>query len=257
MKIIISCVASAIALTASAGAFAADAEKANVSWVFNDVVAPAEQQAYESGIKSFNKCMGQHGYKYAWTAWTHETGDTYKYSYVAGPYTWSDVDKMHASGQVCQATWRAEGNAHLKSETSAFLVGMPELSRTPSDNAKPALINVTYFTLKGALGSDEAFTDGIKKIAAAAEKSKWSGHYLLYKVRGGDKGAPDYILVSPYKDFAEYGVGFNPPVWKMLEAATTKQDADAVRKQINDAIEDASSHVNSYSAELTYTPAAK
>ncbi|MEP6938899.1 MAG: hypothetical protein ABI846_03980 [Rudaea sp.] len=238
------------------GAVAAGAEKANVSWVFNDVVAPAEQAAYESAIKSFNKCLGQHGFKHAWVAYTHETGDTYKYSYVAGSLTWADVDSMRAAGKDCQSTWRNEGNAHLSSETASFLVAQPELSRMPDmKDFKPALINVTYFTLKHGTGSDDAFTDGVKKIVAGADKTKWAGHFIVYKVRGGDKGAPDYILTSPYKNFADYGEGWNPPVWKMLEAANGKADADSVRKQINDAIDDASSHVNSYSPELTYTPA--
>ena len=256
MKIIKSCAVAVIAAFAGVAAHAAEGEKASVSWVFNDVVAPAEQAAYESAIKNFNKCLSQHGSKFAWVAYTHETGDTYKYSYVAGPVTWADIDTMHAANKDCQSVWRNEGNAHLKSETASFLVAQPELSRMPSaKDPQPALINVTYFTLKGASGSDDAFTDGVKKIVAGAEKTKWSAHFVVYKVRGGDKGAPDYILVAPYKNFAEYGVGFNPPVWKMLEAANGKADAEAARKQINDAIEEASSHVNSYSAELTYTPA--
>jgi hypothetical protein len=146
----------------------------------------------------------------------------------------------------------------LKSETSAFLVAMPEFSRPSKDkDAKPALLNVTYFTLKGGLEADEAFTEGAKKIAAAGEKSNWSARYIFYKVRGGDKGSPDYILVSPYKDWADYGVGFNPTVWKMLEGASNKADAEAVHKSINDAIQEASAHVNSYSAELTYIPSTK
>ena len=161
---------------------------------------------------------------------------------------------MHSSGKACQDAWRAEGNAHLKSETSAFLVAVPELSRMPKDkNAKPALIAVTYFTLNGSLDADNAFTEGVKKITAAAEKSKWSLEYTFYKVRAADKDAPDYILVSPYKSWADYGAGPNPNVWKMLEGANGKQDADAIHKSINDAIKDASSHVNSYSEELTYS----
>lgn len=255
MKIMKSCAVAVFAAVVSVGGHAAEAEKANVSWVFNDIVAPAEQAAYEAAIKSFNKCLGQHGSKYGWVAYTHETGDTYKYSYVAGNLSWAEIDTMRATTKDCQSTWRNEGNAHLRSETSVFLVVQPELSRMPSmKDPQPALVSVTYFSLKGTYGSDEAFTDGLKKIVAGADKTKWSGHFVVYKVRGGDKGAPDYILASPYKNFADYGAGFNPPVWKMLEAANGKADADAVRKQINDAIEDASSHVNGYSAELTYTP---
>ena len=134
---------------------------------------------------------------------------------------------------------------------------MPELSRMPGKDAKPGLINVTFFTLKTSREADDAFTEGVKKITAAAEKSKWSGHFTFYRTRGGDKDSPDYILVSPYKNWAEYGAGPNPSVWKMVEGVYGKQDTDALRKSINDALQDVSSHVDSFNAELTYTASAK
>lgn len=253
MKMIASCVATTIALFGVGSAFAAEADKANVSWVFNDSVAPADQQAYETAIKSFNKCLGQHGIKYSWAAWTHETGDTYRYSYVAGPVTWADIDTLHDVGKPCQEVWRSEGNAHLKSETSAFLVAVPELSRMPKDkDAKQSLIAVSYFTLNNGSGVDEAFTDAIKKINAAAEKTKWPLEYTFYRVRAGDKDSPDYILVTPYKNWAAYGAGPNPVVWKMLENADGKQEADAIHKALDEAVKDVSSHVDSFDEDLAY-----
>ena len=71
------------------GAQAADEEKANIQRVFNDSVAPADQVAYETAVKSYNDCLAKHGFKYKWTALTHETGDVYTYSYVTEPVTWS------------------------------------------------------------------------------------------------------------------------------------------------------------------------
>jgi hypothetical protein len=259
MKIIASCVVTAIALLAGGvSAHAAEAAKANVTRVYTDTVDPAHQQAYETGVKNYNKCLGEHGLKYAWLAWGHETGNTYMYSFAAGPYAWADFDTMHVVAKPCDDTWRAQANPHLKGETSAFLIEMPELSRMPADKgAKPALINVTFFTLKGDRGADDAFTDGLKKIVAAAEKTKWTGHYILYKTKGADKDAPDYLILSPYKDWAAYGAGADPGVWKMLENADGKDNAEAVRKSINDAIQDVSSHVDNYNEDLTYTPAKK
>lgn len=258
MKIITSCVLSAIALSSAAGVGAAEAEKANVIRTFTDIVEPAQQQAYETGAKAYNKCLGDHGSKYTWLAWGHETGNTYMYSYAAGPYTWSDFDAMRTIGKACDPVWRSEANPHLKSETSAFLIEMPELSYMPKDkDAKPALLNVVFFSLKSTVEADDAFTEGVRKIAAAAAKTKWNGRYTMYKIKGGDKDAPDYILLTPYKNWTTYGAGPDPTVWKMVESANGKQDADALRKTINDALQDSSSHVDSYNEELTYTASAK
>jgi hypothetical protein len=259
VKIMTSCAVSAIALLAVvAGAYAAEADTANVTRVYNDIVAPADQQAYETGVKNYNKCLDQHGFKYAWGAWAHETGNTYKYSYVAGPFTWATFDAMHTAGKACDDTWKTGANPHLKGETSAFLVVMPELSYLSKDkNTKPALIGVTNFTLKTGHEASEAFTDAVKKITAAAEKSKWSQHYMVEKVRAGDDEAPDFILVSEAKNWADFGAEANPSLWKMVENAYGKQDTDALRKTLNDAIHKVSSHVDSYNADLTYTPSGK
>lgn len=258
MKILTMCAVSALALSACASAFAADASKANVYRVFNDSVAPADQDAYEAAGKAYNQCLHDHGFKFTWNAWNHETGDVYTYSYVAGPYNWADFDAMHAAGKACDATWRKMANPHLKGETSAFLVGHPEMSHMPkdSDGSPPhGMIEVIDFTLKPGHEAHEAFANGAKKIAAAAGKSNWSGHFAIYEIRDGGDGAPNYLVLLPAKDWADVGMEANPTLWKMVEGVNGKSEADAMRKSINDSIEKSSSHVDSYNADLTYTAA--
>jgi hypothetical protein len=258
VKLITSCVLSAIALSAFASVYAAEAEKGMISRVYNDVVVPTEQVAYEAGVKAYNKCLAEHGFKYSWTAWGHETGNTYLYSYVAGPYTWADFDKAGEVGKACDPAWRTNSNPHLKSEVSAFLELRPELSYAPKEaNAKPNLMNVVWFTLKPGREAGDAFADGMKKIAAAAEKANWPNHFIVQRVRGGDKDFPDYILASQHKNWAEYGAASNPMLWKMVEGVYGQADADAIRKSINGAIDDVHSHVNKYNEELTYTAPSK
>lgn len=256
MKILTSCVVSALALSAVTSTFAADTNNAVVNRDYTDTVAPADQQAYEAGIKAYNHCLHEHGFKYTWTAWGHETGDDYKYSYTGGPYTWADFDTMHSTGKDCDATYRAQVNPHLKSETSAFMVDQPELSRMPAGwdkQAPPALITVTYYTLNPGHEADQAFTAAVTKITAAAAKAKWPYYYRTLKVQGGDEGSPDYILVFPQKSWADYGTEANPSVWKMVESAYGSTDTAALRKSLNDAIKTSSEHVDSYSADLSFT----
>ncbi len=247
-----------VALSCITSVQAAEMDKANVIRDYTDTVAPADQQAYEAGVKSYNQCLSQHGYKYTWTALTHETGDTYQYSYISAPSTWASFDAMHTEGKACDASWRKAVNPHLKSETSAFLVRMPELSHMPADmGLTSALMDVTYFKLKPGHEVSEAFVKAATRIAAAAEKSSWSEHYMFTKVQDGGQDAPDFILVSFSRSWADFGDESIPSVWKMVENAYGKKDADALRKSVNDTIKDVSSHVDSYSAELTYLPSGK
>jgi hypothetical protein len=256
MKILTFCVMSALALTAASSAFAADANKVAVTRDFTDTVEPAQQQAYEAGVKAYNQCLRDHGVKYDEYTVTHETGDdTYKYSSDIGPYIWADFDALDAAAKPCSATWHTKANPYLKSESSVFMVDQSDMSHMPADwekQAPPALLNVIYYTLKPGHEAMTAFTDAAKKIAAAAAKSKWPYYFRALQVRGGDAGAPDYVLVIPEKSWADYGTEPSPSLWKMVESAYGKADTAALRKSLNDSIKDSSSHVDRYSADLSY-----
>ena len=245
-------------LLCAAGVQAADTNHSTIVRDYTDIVAPADQQAYEAGIKDFNACLHQHGFKYTWTAWVHETGNTYSYSYVSDPLPWGSFDAMSTAGKACDQAIRTAVNPHLKSETSAFFEMMPELSHMPQAKLPAsALIEVTYFKLKPGHEAAEAFKAAAKKIADAAEKSKWATNYMIGAVREGDESAPDFILVIPAKSWADLGAEPDPSVWKMVENVYGKESGQAIRKSINDAVQNVSAHVDSYSADLTYMAAGK
>jgi hypothetical protein len=258
MKSIKPCLALAVALLGSISVQAAEMEKANVIRAYTDTVAPADQEAYEAGVKSYNQCLGQHGLKYSWVALVHETGDTYQYSYLSAPSTWGAFDAMHTASKACDQTWRTAANPHLKGETSAFMLQMPELSHMSGEAGMTSpLMDVIFFKLKPGHEVSEAFTNAAKQVAAAAEKTHWSTHYMFVKVQDGGEDAADFILLIPAKNWADLGADPNPPVWKMVENAYGKPTADSVRKSLDDATQSSSSHIDSYSADLTYMPAHK
>jgi hypothetical protein len=259
MKFIKIWLGSLLALMCITGVQAADMAKANVMRVYTDTVTPAEQTAYEAGVKSYNQCLSQHSFKVRWIALNHETGNTYSYSYVSDPVTWAGFDSMRATGKACDAVWQSAANPHLQSETSSFLVAMPEMSHMPkgSMDLGTGLIGVSYTTLKNGHDAHMAYVDAVKKITAAADKSNWPGHYMVSSVEGGDVGAPDFIIAWPAKDWADYGMDINPTFWKMVENVYGKKEAAALRKTLNDAVKESSSHIDSYNADLTYTPEGK
>jgi len=252
------CLATVAMLSCAASAIAADNSKVTVIRDYTDIVAPADQEAYEAGIKSYNQCLSQHGFKYTWIAWSHETGDTYAYSYTTDPLPWAAFDTMRTAGKACDATLRTSVNPHLKSETSAFIETHPELSHMPKGATIEApYIEVIYFKLKPGHDAHEAFVDVAKKIAAAAEKSKWPNNYSIGEVQEGGGDAPNFIVVLQAKSWGELGKEPDTPLWTMMENVYGKSDAQTLRKSLNDAMQSQSSHVDSYNTELTYKAAGK
>lgn len=254
MKVLTVCVIAALAVSAFGVAYAGDDSAAVVTRDFTDTVTPAQQVAYEAGEKAWNECLRQHGFKYNVIALQHATGNTYTYAYEIGPYSWADFDEMHSIEDACDATFRAEGNPHLKSETSNFFVEKSELSYMPAgwrNQTVTPLLDVITFTLKPGRAADEAFTAAVKKITAAAVKTKSPVYYRTLAVQAaGDENAPDYLVVVPEKSWAEYGAPSH--LWKMMASVYGQADADAIRKSLDDSIAKSSEHIDSYNAGLSY-----
>lgn len=248
----------AATLSTVATSMAAETSKTLVMRDYTDIVAPADQVAYEAGIKAFNQCLSQHGFKYAWTAWAHETGDTYSYSYTTDPMPWASFDAMQTAGKACDGSLRSDVNPHLKSEISAFIQMHADMSHMPKGaSLQSPYIEVVYFKLKPGHEAHQAFIDVAKKIAAGTEKAKWPNYYMLGEVMGGGEGAPDFVVVLPSKTWAEVGKEPDTPLWAVMENVYGKEDAQAMRKSINDATKETTSHYDSYNADLSYKPSGK
>ncbi|MDE1893409.1 MAG: hypothetical protein KGM46_05620 [Pseudomonadota bacterium] len=256
MKSVSLCVVSALLLAGMAAAHAAEMEQAGVMRDYTDVVSPPDQLAYEAGVKSYNKCLAEHGFKFGWTAWTHETGDTYQYSYVTDPVSWAAFDQMHEQGKPCGAVWQRDANPHMKGETSAFMQVKPELSYAGKEKAASAtLLEVTFFKLKPGHEAHEAFMAAAKKIAAAAAKAHWSNHYTVAQIMDADQGAPDFAVVSYAANWAEFGKDPEQPLWKMVAGVYGKDAGMSMRKSLNAAVQESWSHVDRRNADLSFTAA--
>lgn len=257
MKSSILWLALAASLSCVAASQAADAQKTLAVRDFTDSVAPADQVAYEAGIKSLNDCFRQHGSKFTWTAWVHETGDTYSYSYTSDALPWSAFDDMQATFTACAGTNRANVNPHLKSEISGFMVVRPDMSHMAKGmTLSQPYIEVINFKLKPGHEAHQAFVDVAKKIAAAADKSKWPNYYAFSEIRDA-AGGPDFVLVLPAKSWAELGKEPDTPVWQMVENVYGKADAQDMRKSFNDVVLEQNAHIDSYSADLSYKGSSK
>ncbi|MGH8288061.1 MAG: hypothetical protein ACREV7_03415 [Steroidobacteraceae bacterium] len=234
---------------------AADPNPTSVTLDIEDTVAPPQQAAYEAGVKNYNQCLSQHGFKFAVPALEHVTGNTYVYSYVVIVPDWAGLDANHAMSAVCDSAFAADVNPYLLSETAAVTTVMPGFSHYPNDVAPmTSLTEVISFTLKPGMAAYNAFTNGVKAIYAAEAKSNWPYYSELDEMNYAGPGAPDFQLIIPAKSWAEIGAPESPSVWKMLANVYGQRKADAIRKSIEDAIASSEAHVDRSDPSLSYTP---
>lgn len=255
MQTLTACVVAALAVSAVTSAHAASPDKAVVTRDFTDTIVPAEMQTYEAGVKTYNQCLREHGIKFNAYAVTHETGDhTYQVSYDVGPTSWAQQDALDAAAKPCDATFHTQVDPHLKSERSAFMVEQPDMSHMPANrqHQPPKILHIINYTLKPGRDASMAFTDSVKKITAAAIKTKWPYYWNTVAIEGGGENAPDFQLAIGSKDWAEAGAEPSPSLWKMVANAYGQKEADAIRSTLDNAIAKSPDHFDRYDADLSY-----
>lgn len=256
MKTLTVCVTAALAISGITSAYAANAYKTLVTIDYTDTIAPAEMQAYVAGIKAYTRCLREHGVKFNEYAVDHETGrNTYKISVYREPMTWAQRDELGGESAPCKATFNTQVNPHLKSESGAVMVEEPEMSHLPGggkSHAPPQFLHIFNYTLKSGPAANTAFSDAVKKIAAAAGKTKWPYYWEAVAIKGGGESAPDYQLAIGGKNWADVGTEPNPALWKMVANAYGQTEADTIRKSLDDSIAKMSDHFDKYDAELSY-----
>jgi len=239
----------------AAPAQAAATSPTSLTFDIEDTVAPVQQAAYEAGVKTYNHCLSQHGFKFSVPALEHVTGNTYMYSYVVILPNWAGLDTNHAMAGVCDSAFEADINPHLLSETAAITTVMPGFSHYPGNMAPMTpLTEVISFTLKPGMAAYDAFTNGVKAIYAAEAKSNWPHYSELDTMNYAGPGAPDFQLIIPAQSWAEIGTPESPSVWKMLANVYGQRKADEIHKSIDGAIASAETHVDRYDPSLTYMP---
>lgn len=256
MQTLTACVVAALLVFGIASTHAANAGKALVTIVYTDSVAPAEMQAYVAGIEAYTRCLRAHGVTFNEYAVDHVTGrDTYQISVYREPMTWAQRDKLGSESRPCKATFNARVNPYLKSESSAVKVEEPEMSHLAAggkNHAPPPFLHVFNYMLKSGPAANAAFSDAMKKIAAAAARTKWPYYWDAVAIEGGGEGAPDYQLAIGGKNWADVVAEPDPSLWKMVANAYGQTEADTVRKALDDAIAKMSDHFDKYDAELSY-----
>lgn len=241
-----------VALAASVG-LAQAAAPASVTRVYVVDVPPAQDVAFGEGVKTWEKCLHDHGGKQAIVAYAAETGDLGRYLFLETYGAWSGMDNHDAADKGCEPTFRSEVLPHFNHGFSEIAQLNSKETYMPGEDADPAaMIWVDAFRIKP--GQTDAFNGAVAKFAAAAAKTRWPGHFAGYDIEGSGQGAEDFVLVWPNKSWADIGQDPNPTVRQLMESVYGKAAARANHEKFVGSIAEDWSDAWSYDKDLSYAP---
>lgn len=231
----------------------ARAETLPIARVFVVQVPPAQDHAFNEGVKAWEKCLKDHGDKQATVAYDAVTGDLSRYLFLNRYTTWAAMDMREPAGKACRGIFATQLLPHVGSAYSDVSEFNAKDSYMPEDDTVPApMMWVDAYRIKPGQGDD--FKDSLAMFASAAAKAHWEGHFSGWDVNGAGQGGPHFVLVWPNKNWADVGQQPNPSTKDMMDSAYGKDAAKANHDKFMGAIAEHWSDGWSFDKDLSYIP---
>jgi hypothetical protein len=242
----------AVVLAASMG-LAQVAGAAPVTRVYVVEVPAPQDHAFNVGIKAWYKCLRNHGTKQATYVYQAETGDLSRYLFLIPYSAWGGMDTHDPASKPCQATFVTAVLPHTGQAFSEVAELNAKDTYMPGGDPDPTPIMwVDAYRIK--YGQGPAFEDALAKLAAAAAKSHWQGHFQGYNTEGSGQGGENFVLVWPNKSWADAGTDATPSAKDMMGSVYGAAAAEATHQKFLAAIDEHWSDAWSYDKDLSLIP---
>lgn len=206
----------AAALAACAGLAQAATAPPPVTRVFIVAVPPAQDHAFNVGIKAWWKCMRTHGVRQATYTYDSETGDLTRYLFLNPYSSWGAMDTHDPAGKACMPVFLTTVQPHASQVFSEVAELNAKETYMPGGDPDPApILWVDAYRIKP--GQGDTFKDSLAQFAAAAAKTHWQGHFEGYDIDGSGQGGENFVLVWPNKNWADVGQDPSPSAKDMMK----------------------------------------
>jgi hypothetical protein len=225
-----------------------------VTRVYVVQVPAAQDQAFNAGVKSWEKCLRSHGNRQVTYAYDAQTGDLSRYLFLNPYRDWAAMDAQNPADNPCRGTFRSAVLPHVGHAFSEVAVLSANESYMPGGDPDPAPIMwVAAFRVK--FGQMALFNDTMAKIATAAAKIHWAAHYDGWDIEGSGQGGEDFVLVWPNKSWADVGEDPTPSMKDMMYRVYGETAAQAIRQNFNAAVAEFWAEGWRYDKDLSLIPA--
>jgi len=207
-------------------------------------VKPGKNTQFTDGVVKWKKCYLKNKGSDKWNVWKRVQGKGNFYVVTGRLDNWAEMDKDDEAGNACRNVAQDFIWPNVKSLNYSITQTMPEFSRMPLEGTK--LVWVNFFRVK----SNTKFNQVVKDITSSIKKSEGQPRGFWYSYMGGGPDSPDYMVSTPFKNYAGLDVQVDG-VWKVYENAHGKKKTDELRVKASEAIESSWSYLYSLNEKMS------
>jgi hypothetical protein len=202
-------------------------------------------EEFSEGVKKWKKCYLDNKGTEKYNLWHRVQGKGNVYVLTGWLGKWADMDKKDEAGDKCSNVVKEAIWPHVESINYNIAETMPDVSTTLDPST--TIVWVTYFKVNNGT----VFNEVIKETSAARTKIEGKTRGIWYDVQGGSADTPHYFVSTPFKDYAALDIETDG-VWEVLEKATSKAKAEAVRANFRSSVDSMWSYIFKLEEELSF-----
>ena len=196
------------------------------------------------GIKKWKECYLDNNGEQKWSMWHRVQGEGNVFVMNITHPNWAAFDEDDPTNKDCYSILVQFIHPHVEKVSRNISQNMPEFSRSWPEDAKHSW--VTFYKVKNGT----AFKEVVTGFNTAIKDKEGSSRGLWREYKGGGTDAPDYMVASPLKSFADLDVS-RESVYQIYKEAVGAEKANEMREKWFSTVLDSWSYLFTLNTELS------
>lgn len=212
-------------------------------------IKPGHNNQFREGVKAWKACYLENEGDWTWNMWSRVNGEGNVYALTSAMGNWAEMDERDESAMQCRDIGRDLINPHVESANRNIARFMPEYSKSYPNT--DTVIWISYWQISNW----SKFNEIVKDVTDEVSKAEGAPRGFWYDFMGGSKDTPDYMVATPFANFAAMDVE-RDHVWEIYEKAHGKEKREEMQESFREAVETSWSYIYRLDAETSNsTPA--
>ena len=196
------------------------------------------------GVKNWKECYLKHNGKEKWTMWGRQQGVGQVYIMAGTISTWGEMETKNEVHNECYIALLNHVLPHIEEVKTRVATTMPEVSRSTPEDTR--YIWVTYYNVR----EEHSFKEVIREITNAIKSKEGYPRGLWYNFQLGAPDTPNFMMVEPYKGYADIDIKRDSPA-KIYTDAVGEEKANELWDKWFDTLEERWAYIYKLNPEMS------
>ncbi|HER41287.1 MAG TPA: hypothetical protein ENO10_08720 [Salinimicrobium catena] len=196
------------------------------------------------GVKKWKECYLENRGEDQWSMWSRQQGLGNVYIMAGTLTSWAEMENEDLVDRECYIMLLNHILPHIEKVNSRVARTIPEFSRSIPEDTR--YIWVTYYDVR----REYPFKEIVREVTQAIKNKEGTPRGLWYDFELGAPDTPDFMVVEPYKEYADIDIKRDSPA-KIYTDAVGEEKANELWDKWFDTLEQSWAYIYKLNPEMS------